>query len=80
LIGVVSAFVLIVTAFGPEYVIIYCLSHSTLNFRRNHGLHFEKAKTAFEEGGGRDEIIEEPESPPAEKYSIENEKADSDRV
>jgi len=64
LIGVVSAFVLIVTAFGPE----------------NHGLHFEKAKTAFEEGGGRDEIIEEPESPPAEKYSIENEKADSDRV
>lgn len=45
LIGVVSAFVLIVTVFGPE----------------NHGSHFEKAKTAFEEGGGRDELVEVPE-------------------
>lgn len=28
---------------------------------RNHGSHFEKAKTAFEEGGGRDELVEVPE-------------------
>ncbi|KAF5348521.1 hypothetical protein D9756_009685 [Leucocoprinus leucothites] len=40
LIGVVAAFVLIVTILGPE----------------NHGYHFEKAKTAFEQGGGRGEM------------------------
>ena len=39
LIGVVAAFVLFVTVIGPE----------------NYGSHFEKHKTAFEEGGGRDE-------------------------
>ena len=27
-----------------------------LGTRRNHGSHFEKAKTAIEEGGGRDEL------------------------
>jgi SHS family lactate transporter-like MFS transporter len=27
--------------------------------RRNHSAHFEKAKTAFEEGAGKDEFIEE---------------------
>ncbi|KXN84179.1 hypothetical protein AN958_12915 [Leucoagaricus sp. SymC.cos] len=42
LIGVVAAFVLIVTILGPE----------------NHGFHFEKAKTAFEEGGGRGELVD----------------------
>ena len=25
---------------------------------RNHGSHFENAKTAFEEGGGRDELAD----------------------
>ncbi|KAI0074125.1 MFS general substrate transporter [Panus rudis PR-1116 ss-1] len=43
LIGVVAAFVIIVTIIGPE----------------NHGSHFEKAKTAFEEGAGRDELEED---------------------
>ncbi|KAF7791425.1 hypothetical protein EIP86_002441 [Pleurotus ostreatoroseus] len=43
LIGVVAAFVLVVTIIGPE----------------NHGAHFEKHKTAFEEGGGRDEEADE---------------------
>lgn len=53
---------LIVTVFGPEYV-----AHASLCVRlplmlsRNHGSHFEKAKTAFEEGGGRDELVEVPE-------------------
>jgi SHS family lactate transporter-like MFS transporter len=62
LIGVVSAFVLIVTVFGPEYV-----SPGSLYLRlllmlyRNHGSHFENAKTAFEEGGGRDELADGPE-------------------
>ena len=42
LIGVVAAFVLFITIIGPE----------------NFGSHFEKAKTAFEEGGGRDELGE----------------------
>ena len=62
LIGVVSAFVLLVTVFGPE-----CVSPGSLYPRlllmlyRNHGSHFENAKTAFEEGGGRDELAEAPE-------------------
>ncbi|PPQ85492.1 hypothetical protein CVT25_006572 [Psilocybe cyanescens] len=43
LIGVVAAFVIFITIIGPE----------------NHGSQFEKAKTAFEEGGGRDEIAVE---------------------
>jgi len=29
---------------------------------RNHGSHFEKAKTAFEQGGGRDELVTNNES------------------
>jgi SHS family lactate transporter-like MFS transporter len=43
LIGVVSAFVLFLAVIGPE----------------NHSKHFEKAKTAFEEGGGRGEMIDD---------------------
>jgi len=39
LIGVVTAFTLFITVIGPE----------------NHGSHFEKHKTAFEIGGGRDD-------------------------
>ncbi len=50
LIGVVAAFVLVVTIIGPE----------------NYGSHFEKHKTAFEEGGGRDEL-EDEESPSASR-------------
>ncbi|KAF9447021.1 carboxylic acid transporter protein [Macrolepiota fuliginosa MF-IS2] len=71
LIGVVSAFVLVVTLFGPE----------------NHGYHFEKAKTAFEEGGGRGELADgadegesdsdRPESAlkDVEEHVVEKEKA-----
>ncbi|KAG2030534.1 carboxylic acid transporter protein [Suillus americanus] len=40
-IGVVAAFVVIITIIGPE----------------NHGSHFEKHKAAFEEGGGRDDAV-----------------------
>jgi SHS family lactate transporter-like MFS transporter len=43
LIGVVAAFVICTTVFAPE----------------NHGAHFEKAKAAFEEGAGRDELEDE---------------------
>ncbi|EIN13033.1 carboxylic acid transporter [Punctularia strigosozonata HHB-11173 SS5] len=43
LIGVVAAFVIIITIIGPE----------------NHGAHFEKGKTAFEEGAGNDELVED---------------------
>ena len=46
LIGVVASFILIVTILGPEA----------------HGAHFEKHRTAFEEGGGRDDaVVEEGE-------------------
>lgn len=31
----------------------------TYDLLRNHGFHFEKAKTAFEEGGGRGELVEQ---------------------
>ncbi|CAL1712690.1 unnamed protein product [Somion occarium] len=47
LMGVVAAFVLIITIIGPE----------------NHGSHFEKAKAAFEEGAGRDELVEDVDEP-----------------
>ncbi|KAG2125617.1 major facilitator superfamily domain-containing protein [Suillus cothurnatus] len=40
-IGVVAAFVVVITIIGPE----------------NHGSHFENHKTAFEEGGGRDDAV-----------------------
>lgn len=49
LIGVVAAFVLIITIIGPE----------------NYGSHFEKSKTAFEEGGGRGDLAENDESHPS---------------
>jgi MFS transporter, SHS family, lactate transporter len=45
---------------------------------RNHGSHFEKAKTAFEEGGGRDELVDAPEVLRArrEQDSMEKENVD----
>ncbi|KAG6827036.1 hypothetical protein H0H92_013475 [Tricholoma furcatifolium] len=45
LIGVVAAFVVFITIIGPE----------------NLGSHFEKHRTAFEEGGGRDDALFEDE-------------------
>jgi len=45
-IGTIAAYVVLVTIFGPE----------------NHSSHFEKHKTAFEEGGGQDDAILEGES------------------
>ncbi|KAG6370532.1 carboxylic acid transporter protein [Boletus reticuloceps] len=45
-IGTIAAYVVLVTIFGPE----------------NHSSHFEKHKTAFEEGGGRDDAVLEGES------------------
>ncbi|KDR68317.1 hypothetical protein GALMADRAFT_231483 [Galerina marginata CBS 339.88] len=57
LIGVVAAFVIIVTIIGPE----------------NHGSHFEKAKAAFEEGAGHEKAIldDDPvDSPPRESDSL----------
>ncbi|KJA24395.1 hypothetical protein HYPSUDRAFT_38838 [Hypholoma sublateritium FD-334 SS-4] len=49
LIGVVAAFVLIVTIVGPE----------------NHGSHFEKNKIAFQEGAAAEEVILDDEPVPA---------------
>jgi len=50
-IGVVAAFVIVITIIGPE----------------NHGSHFEKHKAAFEEGGGRDEAMAEEDDVPRVK-------------
>lgn len=63
LIGVVAAFVLFITIIGPE----------------NYGAHFEKAKTAIEEGGGSDEMVEDEDSEGSRSDSIraEDEKRDS---
>ncbi|TEB27753.1 carboxylic acid transporter [Coprinellus micaceus] len=47
-IGCVAAFIIFITIIGPE----------------NHGSHFEKAKTAFEDGAGREEVTG---ADPAEK-------------
>ncbi|KAI0769936.1 MFS general substrate transporter [Fomes fomentarius] len=55
LIGVVAAFVLIITIIGPE----------------NYGSHFEKHKAAFEEGAGRDEEAEDPHVPDSRPTSVQ---------
>ena len=47
-----------------------------INPPRNYGSHFEKSKTAFEEGGGRDEIAE----PTPHNGSHESSRPDSIRV
>jgi len=54
-IGLVVAYVVIITILGLEYVRLslisaYITDDST--FQRNHGSHFEKHKAAFEEGDG----------------------------
>ncbi|KZP07478.1 MFS general substrate transporter [Athelia psychrophila] len=76
LIGVVVAFVIFITLIGPE----------------NHASHFEKAKTAFEEGGGNDELEEEDLAPAGavkegavaggdvEKGSVDDEKQEDERI
>lgn len=60
LIGVVAAFVVLITIVGPEYVLFPSIpraqSTDDIFFPRNHGSHFELAKTAIEEGGGRGEL------------------------
>ncbi|TFK46144.1 MFS general substrate transporter [Heliocybe sulcata] len=66
-IGVVAAFVIIITIVGPE----------------NHGSHFEAHKTAFEEGAGHDEARAEGETGESVRSSrpdslrVEEEKHDS---
>lgn len=42
--------------------------------RRNHASHFEKHKTAFEEGGGRDDAYIEEEQDPRSTRDVEEEK------
>lgn len=54
LIGVVAAYVVILTIVGPE----------------NHGSHFENAKTAFEEGAGADEQEDESVLAEAERRRV----------
>ncbi|KAL4081013.1 carboxylic acid transporter, partial [Scleroderma citrinum] len=55
LIGVVAAYVVVVTILGPE----------------NHSSHFEKHKTAFEEGGGQDDAFTEDDQRPRSIREIE---------
>ncbi|KAI0753891.1 MFS general substrate transporter [Irpex lacteus] len=64
LIGVVAAFVLIITIIGPE----------------NYGSNFEKAKTAIEEGGGRDELADDYREHPSETSSRAEGRPESIRV
>jgi hypothetical protein len=47
---------------------------------RNHGSHFENAKTAFEEGGGRDELAEAPPVPTEKGDQQSIEEIDDDLV
>jgi len=61
-IGVVCAFTLLMTIIGPE----------------NHGSHFEKHKTAFEEGGGMDDAYLEDPIDTADSASVD-EKGDRER-
>ena len=63
LIGAVAAFVVCMIVIGPEYAHVAPFSVSgilTVVFHyRNLGSHFERYKTAIEEGGGRDEEVSE---------------------
>ncbi|KAI9456311.1 carboxylic acid transporter protein [Boletus coccyginus] len=58
-IGTVAAYVLVVTIFGPEH----------------HSSHFEKHKTAFEEGGGQDDAIMGDDEPGKTEVREDDEKA-----
>lgn len=58
-IGVVAAYVVIITILGPEYARLslssaYITDDST--FQRNHGSHIEKHKAASEGAGGDDAV------------------------
>ena len=60
-IGVVAAFVILITVVGPEYVYRFLASRLrkliVCRYTRKHASHFEEHKTAFEEGGGGDDAI-----------------------
>jgi len=64
-IGVIAAFVLIITIIGPE----------------NHSSHFEKHKAAFEEGGGADTAVIDDELPTSRRPGSvrDEEKAEEER-
>ena len=53
LIGIVAAFDLFITVVGPEWVLLGFVKQSLvlISAERNHGSHFEKHRTAFEEDG-----------------------------
>jgi SHS family lactate transporter-like MFS transporter len=74
LIGTVAAFVLFITIIGPEYVLaVWNNDFADIQLScRNHAAHFEKAKTAFEEGGGNDDL-EIDEFPSRDKFSYDDE-------
>jgi len=85
LLGVVAAFTLFMTIIGPECVLLslfYPVHMLTRLVFRNHGAHFEKHKTAFEEGGGRDDaLIEDDGRIAAETRSVSvDEKHSADGV
>lgn len=75
-IGVVAAYVVVVTIFGPEYVVyLSCYSHvdhEVVSPDRHHSSHFEQHKAAFEEGGGQDDAV--MENPDAAEVREEDEK------
>ena len=50
------------TDLGPECVNLTSSPTRDSHLFRNHGSHFEKAKTAFEQGGGRGELASNNES------------------
>ena len=58
-IGVVAAFVVLITIVGPEYAgFLLLFSLSLTNVNRKHGSHFEQHKAAFEQGAAEDDIPE----------------------
>lgn len=75
-IGIVVAYVIVVTIFGPEYVVCFTfpVTCSTYGRYRHHASHFEKHKTAFEEGGGQDDAFMEGEGPEASETREDDEK------
>lgn len=63
LIGVVAAFTLVITLFGPE----------------KHGFQFEKHRAAFEEGGGDDDAIIGDDIDQADSHDGETDSQDNEK-
>jgi len=58
----------------PFLSLVKCPLRGRISFPRHHSSHFEKHKTAFEEGGGRDDAIMDDDEPGRTEVREDDEK------